>query len=723
MSDSTITRRVHTPVEERKEHQLDVPTILRRLQEKFSCSQAQLAGALGVSLVAIDRWTRGVGRPSQQQMRHIQTLMESPRHRPAPAMASAFPSTGATRRALTNRGPDLFSARPAVRYAKDPGAPVLARITQGDVFGRAESITDLLSRNPEPAKTPSEPVETSPSAGKNTYTYDAHTYHTKVPPQGIVEFLHHYLPHGGLVLDPFAGSGMTGVAARVAGCDAIMSDLSPAACFIAHNFTESVSPDAFVEALRRVMDPLSDLRRRLYTTRCRECSKPVEASYYVWSYRVICYHCDGEFCLWDHSRKYGRTVREHKILSAFPCPHCQAALIKRKLTRTIPEPVAVAYKCCQRGVTRHAPDATDLETIAAITMDPPVAAHYVPDEGVPDGVNLNQPKRHGLTTVASFYTPRNLSALSHLWRSIHCLTDSDLASAMAFTFTSLYQRVTRLAEFRFWGGSGNTARFNVPFVFKEVNVFSTFHRKAVTILDHLETTGSKYRAQKAVICRSATDLGYLPNESVDLIFTDPPFGGNINYSELNILWEAWLGRQTDSNTEVVINRFQKKELREYNRLMTLSLRECYRVLRQGHWLLLVFMNSSARVWEGLRGGVKQAGFSLERVDVFDKQHGTFKQFVSDNTPGGCDLVMHCRKTAPPADKSPELGDWRRSIEDFVQKHRSAAPTTVFLHVRRHEEIDYRRLYSDWISCALTEEIELVDFESFRNLARMVLEAG
>jgi len=86
---------------------------------------------------------------------------------------------------------------------------------------------------------------------------------------------------------------------------------------------------------------------------------------------------------------------------------------------------------------------------------------------LPEGVNLNQPRKHGLLRIDQFYTERNLTALSHLWREIHKIEDAQLASIVAFVFTSLYQRVTKLSEFRFWGGSGNTAHFNVPFIFNE----------------------------------------------------------------------------------------------------------------------------------------------------------------------------------------------------------------------------------------------------------------
>ena len=43
-------------------------------------------------------------------------------------------------------------------------------------------------------------------AGKNTAIYNAHTYHTKVPPLGIVPYIEHYTEPGDLILDPFCGA-------------------------------------------------------------------------------------------------------------------------------------------------------------------------------------------------------------------------------------------------------------------------------------------------------------------------------------------------------------------------------------------------------------------------------------------------------------------------------------------------------------------------------------
>ncbi|MBK6431533.1 MAG: hypothetical protein IPF85_12335 [Anaerolineae bacterium] len=143
------------------------------------------------------------------------------------------------------------------------------------------------------------------------------------------------------------------------------------------------------------------------------------------------------------------------------------------------------------------------------------------------------------------------------------------------------------------GAGVETRRANV--LYKQLaNVFLTFERKAKTILDHLRTTAAHYTARSVVVLGSATNMDYLPDNSIDLIFTDPPFGANINYSEMNILWESWLGQFTDTAHEAIVNRVQGKDVEAYQNLMTASMCECFRVLRSGHWMLLVFMNSSKR---------------------------------------------------------------------------------------------------------------------------------
>lgn len=705
---------------------MEAATLIQQIQQHTGASTSAIAHLLDASLASVDRWRRGMAQPSPAQLERIQEMHRSM------VQATAVARPASPRRTFAARGArkplPLFAAlQPQVHLTDTPLPPIIERLRDGTLFKTAGQthLAALLTSHAHAAPTASTPPTGGMSAGKNTYTYDAHTYHTKVPPQGIAELLAHYLPQGGLILDPFAGSGMTGVAARVSGIDCILNELSPAACFIANQFNAVIDPDLFEAGLQAILAATESVRAALYTTQCRECGKPTEIQYTVWSYLVVCPHCAEQFPLWDHCRQYGETVKDHKILSEFPCPCCNQTLKKSLLQRASAVPVLIGYKCCgskQQEVT-HPPTDSDRAVIASLAYSAPYAEGYYPRTQLYEGVNLRQPIKHGLDRVDKFYTPRNLAAMSQLWRAIHRVEDRDAAAFLAFTFTSLYQRVTRMSEFRFWGGSGNTARFNVPYIFNEANVFLTFIRKARSIHDHLQTTAQIYRGCTQVIHGSATNLHYLPDESIDLVFTDPPFGGNINYSEMNILWESWLGVYTDTKNEAIVNKFQGKGIEQYQQLMSRSIAECYRVLRSGGWMLLMFMNSSKDVWNALQNAILGAGFSIEKIDMFDKQHGTFKQFVSENT-AGFDLVLHCRKPQSPGQSiafdTLAASDQHASIRQFIAAKGNLLPTNTYLHVSREDEIDYRQLYSEWLSQSLISTADLVDFAEFRKVVQEYL---
>lgn len=680
-----------------------------------------LAQYLGTSFVSVVRWERGDMDPGSDVVQQLQSLLKDVKAGQKVDLQSVNASrTFASRGIRQASAADSFDGTVVLR--EEPGAYLLSRLKKGSLWsGGQRRLADILGDHSEPAPTIREAAAEGVSAGKNTYTYDAHTYHTKVPPQGIAQVLQKYLPAGGLVLDPFAGSGMTGVAALTTGHDVVLNELSPAASFIADRFTTPCDPGALAAAVKTVTESLSSLRKELYTTQCRTCSKDTELLFTVWSYQVICSECEKEFVLWDECRSYGKTVREHKFLREFPCPHCKQQVKKSRLTRTKPVPVLVGYKCCSKVQAEVPPNAQDLKRIALCESGRLAADDFIPDFELPDGVNLSQPKRHGLTNIKNFYTGRNLAAMSQLWREIHRVEDKNLAAFLGFVFTSLYQRVTKLSEYRFWGGSGNTANFNVPYIFNEANVFVTFERKARSIIDHLETTAQAYRGRCVVNTGSATDLSFLPDSCIDLIFTDPPFGANINYSEMNMLWESWLRTYTDAENEAIVNRVQKKDAKKYQDLMTLSLEECYRVLRPGHWMVLVFMNSAEDIWDCIRSAVMDAGFEIERTDIFDKQHGTFKQFVSDNT-AGADLMLHCRKPEHHKQRKAEKGASRpASVQEFLKSREGTVPTLPYLHVKRDTDIDYRTLYSEFLADSLLRHGKMLDFATFRGEAMSILE--
>lgn len=409
------------------------------------------------------------------------------------------------------------------------------------------------------AQTVEKPFSGNIRAGKNTYVYDAHTYHTKVPPEGIAKLIEYYTFTGQVVLDPFCGSGMTGVAAANLGRKALLSDLSPAATFIAQHLNTPMDSEVYLRAVRKVLEDAADLEAKLYHTPCRRCGALTPMLYMVWSYGVLCPECDREFIVWDVARDEKPSVRESKILSEFPCPHCGTRVKKRGMKRTRRYPVQVGYKCCGRGLKEQTAGLCehDREVLARIEDDGVPKGLWYPKDRFPKGINTRQPIAAGIERVDQAYTPRALQAMAWLWLRAQNWPDAEIGGKLLFTLTSLYQRVTVFSEFRFWGGSSNTANYNVPFISNEQNVFRTFARKAKTISWYFQSAPRR-RRDVDVCTSSACDLRHVRDKSVDYVFTDPPFGGNINYSEMNFLWESWLRQHTDTQEEAIVNAVHGK---------------------------------------------------------------------------------------------------------------------------------------------------------------------
>ena len=129
---------------------------------------------------------------------------------------------------------------------------------------------------------------------KGSIYYRAHSYHTKVPPEGIARLVEHYTDPGEPVVDPFCGSGMTGVACRLTGRHGVLSDLSPAAVHIARGYASTISSSAFSALAESVLDALQDTELRLYSAACPLCGDRARVEYTVWSDVFACPACEAE---------------------------------------------------------------------------------------------------------------------------------------------------------------------------------------------------------------------------------------------------------------------------------------------------------------------------------------------------------------------------------------------------------------------------------------------
>jgi len=180
----------------------------------------------------------------------------------------------------------------------------------------------------------------------------------------------------------------------------------------------------------------------------------------------------------------------------------------------------------------------------------------------------------------------------------------------------------------------------------------------------------------AITTQSSTSLPNIPSACADYIFTDPPFGSNIIYSEVNFIWESFLGVFTAQETEAIVSPHQGKRLLEYQGLMTACFSEFFRILKSGHWMTVEFHNSQNSIWNAIQEAIQAAGFVVADLRTLDKQQGSFKQVSTANAVKQ-DLIISCYK--PRGDL--EAGFARTAgtpegVWDFIRAHLRNLPVFV-----------------------------------------------
>ena len=170
---------------------MDTLTLLGQILGKSNLSRARLAELLGTSLVSVTRWQRGIGAPNPSQAQRLAEIYHSliEGRVPVAYASNPFSSRGARNR-VGGQG-ILGETLSVIKPSATRQASILTRLMNNAVFSDDDHFTidRLLQAHSVPACTMQTPFAGGISAGKNTYTYDAHTYHTKVPPQGISELL------------------------------------------------------------------------------------------------------------------------------------------------------------------------------------------------------------------------------------------------------------------------------------------------------------------------------------------------------------------------------------------------------------------------------------------------------------------------------------------------------------------------------------------------------
>ncbi len=490
-----------------------------------------------------------------------------------------------------------------------------------------------------------EPFAADVSEGKNDPIYNAHSYHTKVPHKAIMRYILHYTDPGDIVFDGFCGTGMTGVAAQMCGDRkeveslgykvmedgtilnenakpfsklgrryAILNDISPVAAFIAYNYNTPKDIAEFEQAAKRILGEIEQEYDWMYLTLHQV---------------FVCPECTHELIF----REVAVDDHTGNVRDKFQCPYCQVRLTKRSLNnvkitqfdnaisqtvrQTKQVPVLIRYTLGKKHFEKK-PDAFDLALLLKIENNEFIYAF--PKNRMPVGDEARRNDERGITHVHHFYTKRSLSVLATLIEKTSKISDRTTSNMCRFMFEQWvigFSKLNRYSPHHFSQNNRNlSGTLYIGSQVSEVSPEYAFTEKLKRLVKAFKNLSMKYNTINFVGSSTALKI---PANSVEYIFTDPPFGANLMYSELNFLWESWLKLFTNSNQEAIENTVQGKGLVEYQQIMTSCFQEFYRVLKAGHWMTVEFHNSLNSVWNAIQEALQHAGFVIADVRTLDKQ--------------------------------------------------------------------------------------------------------
>ena len=455
-------------------------------------------------------------------------------------------------------------------------------------------------------------------------------YPTKISPEAIAVYIACMTKPGDTVLDAFSGSGSTGIAALL--CEypteqmkilaksfgvepvwgkrnAVLYEIGTYASFATKTLLNGLSASEYKEAVDSFVEEAEKLLGTVYTAVDPEGHEGV-IRHVIWSDMLICPTCNSEISYFEH----GTTRNPVSFVDQITCPHCGQRhsvanipfateehfdrVLEAKVERKKRIPAWIYGTTNGRNWDRAANETDiteyhELEESINVSSDPKSIAWG----------ELHRAGYHfGINCLHQFYTTRNYAVMLSLWNLAETYPAS-IADALKLlllsynaTHCTLMTRVVAKKNSKDFVLTG--AQSGVLYISKipvEKNILLGLKRKSKPFYDaylQLEKcTGS-------VVVHNASSASMTEDDnSIDFVFTDPPFGDYIPYAEVNQINELWLQTQTKRADEVIISTSQNKGILEYQSMLSVVFGEIQRVLKKEGHAAVVFHASKAKVWD------------------------------------------------------------------------------------------------------------------------------
>jgi len=390
--------------------------------------------------------------------------------------------------------------------------------------------------------------------------YKIHPYYTKQPSNVVDKYIRHFCPKGGLVVDPFCGSGVTAIEALTNRRRTVCLDLDPLAVFITR----------------------------------QTCLAPVDLNAYWDAYRQV------EEEMWP--------VIEF-VRSASP-----KELEDYELKEWYPKEVRIP--------------------------------------GYVDQCNAGY--------VENLFGRAQLISLAHLRSAIMKISNEQARELLLFAFSGILARasITYAIDPRHAGG-GDSAIFRVFRYWVPKNpdyrdVWDLFSIRARLVANAKKKSNALFgdcvREGETfnIYCDSAENmLKYVDKDTVDYIYTDPPYGAHIAYLDLGAIWHAWLGLNVTPEMrarEAIEAGDQQFDEKHYLEVLGKSFEQMFYALKDEAWLSLVFHHKETNLWYSIRDMLRYIGFQYVNTVAQPLSKRTFKKIKNPLRVLGESLIVNFQKT-------------------------------------------------------------------------------
>ncbi|QIL01354.1 hypothetical protein G7078_00120 [Sphingomonas sinipercae] len=474
-------------------------------------------------------------------------------------------------------------------------------------------------------------------------------------------FIEHYCPSGGVVVDPFVGSGMAAFEAVKAGRRAVALDLNPLTSFMIE-----VTASKFDEAL--------------FLAACERIKAAVESSDVYQDHYV---------------RRRGAE---------------RATVLNYRWERDTLVAVAVDV-----GGKRSLVAADEADVSKASSMQQLPVEHWHPSESLPAHPSITHRfiRDAGGSTIEHLWTRRNLVLLSHIFDEILRQEDADIRLQLASAFTQTLHLCSKMViprnpgANRDFSGSWGRPDFLIRRRRMEQNPVDVFWRSCVgrqgvlpmmndaaaTLPSNLkinDVRASRGLRRTAHINYGIVDvadlLDFVPPGTADFVITDPPYAGLIRYLPLSVIWLSWLTRLNpkyapDVRSEISVLRNSASSRQTYRGRLRNAFQNIHRVLKDDGKLVVTFHHQDVSEFNDFILAVRGAGFVVDKVTHQYNRRSGESNVANPYGVSASDFYVRCVK---------------RRVIDFTDRQseleRYIVETAVTIIGRRNEPTPYTFLF-------------------------------